>query len=157
MTEALVPVVAVPALIAAGWTAAGLRAAGSPRWIVGALVAGGLAAALVLIAAFLPLLGSFGALGVPVLCVAAGALLLWLFARLYAVAVALSVPFALLMMLQPPLFPLLLPLVLALPVWIVGWVERERGIWRYALTILIAVVVVPAAVLGAFFVLRGQV
>ena len=89
------------------------------------------------------------------LCVAGGILLLRLFARLYAVAVALSVPFALLIAVQPPLFPFLLPLVLVLPIWTVGWIEREQGTGKFALTILAALIAVPVAVFGAFFLVRG--
>jgi membrane-bound ClpP family serine protease len=153
--EALAPVVGIPSLIAAAWTAVGLRTMGSASWAMGGVVAAALAAALVIIAAFLPLIGFFGTLGVPVLCVAGGILLLWLFARLYAVAIALSVPFALLIALQPPLFPLLLPLILVLPLWTVGWVEREQGTGKFALTILAALIAVPVAVFGAFFLVRG--
>ena len=155
MIEALAPVVGIPALVAAGWTLVGLRAMGSANWAIGGVVAAALAAVLVLIAAFLPLIGFFGTLGVPVLCVAGGILLLKLFARLYAVAVALSVPFALLIAFQPPLFPFLLPLVLVMPLWTVGWIEREEGTGRYALTILAALIAVPVAVFGAFFLVRG--
>lgn len=155
MIEALAPVVGIPSLVAAAWTAVGLRSMGSLNWAVGGVVAAALAAALVIIAAFLPLIGFFGALGVPVLCVAGGILLLRLFARLYAVAVALSVPFALLIALQPPLFPFLLPLVLVLPIWTVGWIEREQGTGKFALTILAALIAVPVAVFGAFFLVRG--
>ena len=82
MIEALAPVVGIPALVAAGWTVVGLRAMGSPNWAIGGVVAAALAAVLVLIAAFLPLIGFFGTLGVPVLCVAGGILLLKLFAHL---------------------------------------------------------------------------
>jgi len=155
MIEALAPVVGIPSLIAAAWTVVGLRAMSSPNWAIGGVVAAALAGVLVLIAAFLPLIGFFGTLGVPVLCVAGGILLLKLFARLYAVAVALSVPFALLIAFQPPLFPFLLPLVLVLPVWTVGWIEREEGTGRFALTILAALIAVPVAVFGAFFFVRG--
>lgn len=155
MIEALAPVVGIPSLIVAAWTVVGLRAMGSPNWAIGGVVAAALAGVLVLIAAFLPLIGFFGTLGVPVLCVAGGILLLKLFARLYAVAVALSVPFALLIAFQPPLFPFLLPLVLVLPVWTVGWIEREEGTGRYALTILAALIAVPVAVFGVFFLARG--
>jgi hypothetical protein len=128
---------------------------GSPNWAVGGVVAAALAAALVLIAAFLPLIGFFGALGVPVLCVAGGIVLLRLFARLYAVAIALSVPFAFAVAFQPPLFPLLLPLILVVPIWTVGWIEREQGTGKFALTILAALIAVPVAVFGAFFLVRG--
>jgi hypothetical protein len=153
--EALAPVVGIPALIAAAWTVVGLRAMGSPSWAIGGVVAAAVAAMLVIIAAFLPLIGFFGTLGVPVLCVAGGILLLKLFARVYAVAIALSVPFALVIALQPPLFPLLLPLVLVLPLWTVGWIEREEGTARYGLTIIAALVAVPVAVFGIFFLVRG--
>ena len=156
MIEALAPVVGIPSLVAAAWTVVGLRTMGSPNWAIGGVVAAAVAAALVIIAAFLPLIGFFGALGVPVLCVAGGILLLRLFARLYAVAVALSVPFALLIMVQPPLFPFLLPLVLVLPTWTVGWIEREQGTGKFALTILAALIAVPVAVFGAFFLVRGS-
>jgi len=155
MIEALAPVVGIPSLVAAAWTVVGLRSMGSPHWAVGGVVAAALAAALVIIAAFLPLIGFFGALGVPVLCVAGGILLLRLFARLYAVAVALSVPFALLVAIQPPFFPFLLPLILVLPLWVVGWIEREEGTGKFALTILAALIAVPVAVFGAFFLVRG--
>ena len=155
MIEALAPVVGIPSLVAAGWTVVGLRSIGSPNWAVGCVVAAALAAALVLIAAFLPLIGFFGALGVPVLCVAGGILLLRLFARLYAVAIALSVPFAFAIVFQPPLFPLLLPLILVMPIWTVGWIDREHGTGKFALTILAALIAVPVAVFGAFFLVRG--
>ena len=155
MIEGLAPVVGIPALVAAGWAIVGLRAMGSPNWAIGGVVAAGLAAVLVLIAAFLPLIGFFGTLGVPVLCVAGAILMLRLFARLYAVAVALSVPFAFAVVFQPALFPLLLPLILVVPLWTVGWVERERSTGTYALTILAALIAVPVAVFGAFFVVRG--
>lgn len=156
MIEALAPVVGIPSLIAAVWMVVGLRSMGSPNWAVGGVVAAALAAALVIIAAFLPLIGFFGTLGVPALCVGGGIVLLKLFARLYAVAVALSVPFALLVAFQPPLFPLLLPLILVLPVWVVGWIEREQGTGKFALTILAALIAVPVAVFGAFFLVRGS-
>ena len=155
MIEALAPVVGIPSLIAAAWTVVGLRTIGSPNWAIGGVVAAALAAALVLVAAFLPLIGFFGTLGVPVLCVAGGILLLKLFARLYAVAIALSVPFAFAIVFQPPLFPFLLPLILVLPLWTVGWVEREQGTGKFALTILAALIAVPVAVFGAFFLVRG--
>ena len=155
MIEALAPVVGIPALVAAGWTVVGLRAMGSANWAIGGVVAASLAAVLVLIAAFLPLIGFFGTLGVPVLCVAGGILLLKLFAHVYAVAIALSAPFALMIAFQPPLFPFLLPLVLVLPLWTVGWVEREQGTAKFALTMLAALIAVPVAVFGAFFLVRG--
>ena len=155
MIEALAPVVGIPSLVAAGWTVVGLRAMGSANWAIGGVAAAALSAVLVLIAAFLPVIAFFGTLGVPVLCVAGGILLLKLFARLYAVAVALSVPFALLIAFQPPLFPLVLPLVLVLPIWTVGWIDREEGTGRFALTILAALIAVPVAVFGAFFIVRG--
>lgn len=155
MIEALAPVVGIPSLVAAAWTAVGLRSMGSPNWAVGGVVAAALAAALVIIAAFLPLIGFFGALGVPVLCVAGGILLLRLFARPYAVAIALSVPFAFAILFQPPLFPLLLPLILVMPIWTVGWIEREQGTGKFALIILAALIAVPVAVFGAFFLVRG--
>jgi len=153
--EALAPVVGIPALVAAGWTVVGLRATGSPNWAIGGVVAAALAAVLVIIAAFLPLIGFFGTLGVPVLCIAGGILLIKIFAHVYLVAIALSVPFALMMAFQPPLFPFLLPLVLVLPLWTVGWIEREEGAARYWLTILAALFAVPVAVFGAFFLVRG--
>lgn len=155
MIEALAPVVGIPALVAAGWTMVGLLAMRSPLWAVGAVVAAALAALLVLAAAFLPLLGLFATLGVPVLCVGGGIVLLRLFGRLHAVAVALSVPFALLIAYQPPLFPLLLPLVLVMPLWTAGWIEREEETARYGLWILAALIAVPVAVFGAFFLARG--
>jgi membrane-bound ClpP family serine protease len=155
MIEALAPVVGIPSLVAAAWTVVGLRAMGSPNWAIGGVVAAAVAAALVIAAAFLPLIGFFGTLGVPVLCVAGAILLLQLFARLYAVAIALSVPFAFAMALQPPFFPFLLPLVLVLPLWTVGWIEREERTGKFALTILAALIAVPVAVFGAFFLVRG--
>lgn len=155
MIDPLVPVVGIPALIAAGWTAVGLRASGSPKWVAGALVAGALAAVLVLVAAFLPLTGSLGELAVPVLCVVGGYLLMRLFSRPYAVALALSSAFALLMGLRPPLFPFLLPIVLVLPLWVVAWVEKQQGAGRFALTLLAALIAVPVAVFGAFYLVRG--
>ena len=155
MIEALAPVVGIPALVAAGWTMVGLFAVRSPLWAVGGVVAAALAAVLVLAAAFLPLLGLFATLGVPVLCVGGGIALLRLFGRLHAVAVALSVPFAVAIVFQPPLFPLLLPLILVVPLWVSGWIEREEGSARYALWILAALVAVPVAVFGAFFLARG--
>lgn len=157
MTDALLPVVLLPALIAGGWVGAGLRAAGLPRWSSGAIVAAGLAGVLVLAAAFLPVLSAVATLGIPVLCVGAAALLLLVFARLEAVALALAVPPALLIALQPPLFPFLMPLILALPLWTVGWIDRERATWRYALAILAALVAVPLLVFGGFYLLRGRV
>lgn len=155
MIEQLAPVVAVPALIAAAWCALGLRLVRSRLWIVGGLAAGALAAALVLIAAFLPLIGFFGALGVPALCVGAGILLMFLFARPHAVAAALAVPFGLLVLLQPPWFPLVLPLILVIPTWVSGWLEREGGAGRYGLALLAGLVAVPVAVLGGYFLIRG--
>ncbi|MBA2372285.1 MAG: hypothetical protein H0V71_11655 [Chloroflexi bacterium] len=156
MIEQLAPVVAVPALVAAGWTMTGLRLMRSPLWATGGIVAAGLAGALVLIAAFLPLLGLIGSLGVPALSVGAGILLMFLFARPQAVAAALAVPFALFVMVQPQWFPLVLPLILVIPLWTVGWLEREGGAARYGLTILAAFLAVPIAVFGAFFLLRGR-
>lgn len=155
MIEILAPVVGVPALVAALWTAAGLRAAGSRGWVVGGAAAGVLAAVLMLVAAFSPLAGILGALGIPALCVAGGALLLLLFSRLHAVAVALSVPFAFAIVLNPAVFPLVMPLILVLPIWVAGWLERERGAGLYALTLLVAFVVVPAVIYGTWFVVRG--
>ena len=52
-------------------------------------------------------------------------------------------------------FPFLLPLILVLPLWTVGWVEREQGTGKFALTILAALIAVPVAVFGAFFLVRG--
>lgn len=153
--EGLAPVVAVPALIAAVWTGVGLRLQGVRLWATGGVVAAGLAGALMLIAAFLPLIGSVGTLGVPALCVGAGILLMRVFVSSYALAAALPVPLAFLVVLQPPLFPLVLPLILVLPIWTVGWLERPSGAGSYALTILAALVAVPVAVFGAFFLLRG--
>lgn len=155
MIEELAPVVGIPALVSAGWVIVGLRAAGSPLWAVAGVVAAAIAALLVLAAAFLPLLGLVATLGIPVLCVAGGIGLLRLFGRLHAVAVALAVPFALVIAYQPPLFPLLLPLVLVLPLWTAGWIEREEGSARYALWLLAALVAVPVAVFGLFFLARG--
>jgi len=154
--EQLTAVVAIPALIAGLWMAVGLRAAGSALWLIGALAAAVLAGVLILIAAFLPLIGFFGALGVPALAVGGGALLLLLFSRLQAVAVALSVPFAFGIVLNPAVFPLLMPFILVLPTWVSGWLERDGGAGRYALMILAALIVVPAIVFGPFFLLRGR-
>lgn len=151
---ALVPVVGAPALICAAWVIIGLRGMGSPRWALGGLVAAGLGGALVLIAAFVPVLGALATLGVPALCVGGGLLLQILFARIVAVATAVSVPFALLIALQPPYFPLLMPLVLAIPLWTIAWIDREQGHARYALTVLASIVIVPIAVIGAFLLVR---
>lgn len=155
MIQELAPVVAVPALITAAWTMISLRLMRSTLWVTGGIVAAGLAGALVLVAAFLPLIGFFGSLGVPALCVGAGILLMFLFAKPQAVAAALAVPFALFVMVQPQWFPLVLPLILVIPLWTVGWLERDGGAGRYALTLLAALVAVPVAVFGAFFLLRG--
>ena len=155
MIELLAPVVGVPALVTAGWTLVGLRLTRSPFWLLGGLVAAILAGGLILIAAFLPLIGFFGALGVPALSVGGGILLMFLFGRAHAVAAALAVPFGLLVLLQPPWFPLVLPFILVLPLWVSGWVEREGGAGRYALVLLAALIAVPVAVYGGWFLIRG--
>ena len=152
----LVAAVAIPALITGGWTFVGLRVHDSGAVGLGAAVAAGSAAVLVLIAAFLPFVGSLGALAVPVLCVAAAYALMRIFSRPYAVALAMSIPFAILMGLRPPLFPFLLPIVLVIPLWMVSWVESEQRTARVALTLLAALVAVPIAVFGLFFLLRGS-
>lgn len=146
----------LPALIAAAWTMVGLRLAGRPLWVTGGIIAAGLAGALVVIAAFLPLLGGLGALAVPVLNVAAGILLMLLFARFQGVAAALPVPFAVFVMLRPQWFPLVMPLILVLPLWAVGWIERAGGAGRYAFSLVLALIAVPVVVFGVFFLLRGQ-
>lgn len=156
MIEQLAPVVGMPAVIAGAWIAIGLRLVRSPLWIAGGLFAAALAGALVLIAAFLPLIGFFGTLGVPALCVGGGILLMFLFARPYAVAAALPVPLGFFLVLQPPWFPLVLPVILALPTWTVGWIEQEGRAGRYALALLAGFIAVPVAVFGTFFLLRGQ-
>lgn len=156
MIEQLAPVVAVPALIAAFWTMVCLRLTGSALWLTGGLVAAGLAGALVVVAAFLPLIGAIGALAIPVLSAGGGVLLMVLFARFQGVAAALAVPFAFFTTIQPQWFPLVLPLILVLPLWTAGWLERERGVARYALTLLAALIAVPVAVFAVFFLLRGQ-
>lgn len=150
----LIAVVGAPALISAAWVIVGLRGMSSPRWALGGVVAAGLAAALVLIAAFVPLVGALATLGVPVLCVAGGLLLQLLFARIVAVATAVSVPFALLIALQQPFFPILMPLVLAIPLWTIAWIEREEGHARYALTVLASIILAPVIVIGAFLLVR---
>lgn len=138
------------------WTIVCLRLTGSAFWLTGGIVAAGLAAVLVVVAAFLPLLGPIGALAIPVLSVGAGILLMFLFARFQGVAAALAVPFAFFVTIQPQWFPLVLPLVLVLPLWTVGWLERDGGMARYALTLLAAFIAAPVAVFGAYFLLRGQ-
>ena len=155
MIESLAPVVAVSALIAAGWAMVGLRLARSPLWITGGIVAAGLAGALVMVAAFLPLIGTVGALAIPLLCAGAGILLMFVFARPHGVAAALTVPLALFILLQPQWFPLALPLILVTPLWTVGWIERDGDAGRYALVLLAALIAVPVLVFGAFFALRG--
>ena len=152
--DAMAAVVGAPALVAATWVIVGLRGMGSPRWGLGGVVAAGLAAALILIAAYVPLFGALATLGVPVLCVAGGLLLQLLFARIVAVATAVSVPFALLIALQQPYFPLLMPLVLAIPLWTIAWIEREEGHARYALTVLASIILAPVIVIGAFLLVR---
>lgn len=154
--EGLAPVVAVPALIAAIWAAAGLRLQDARLWVAGGAAAAGLAGTLVLVAAFLPLIGFFGTLGVPALCVGAGILLMRVFTSSYALAAAAPVPLAFLVVLQPPIFPVVLPLILVLPIWVVGWLERPGGAGRYALALLAILIAVPAVVYGTFFMLRGQ-
>lgn len=150
----LIPVVGAPALISAAWVIVGLRGMGSARWALGGVVAAALSAALVLIAAFVPLVGALATLGVPVLCIAGGLVLQLLFARIVAVATAVSVPFALLIALQQPLFPILMPLVLAIPLWTIAWIEREEGHARYALTVLASIILAPVIVIGAFLLVR---
>jgi len=156
MVEQLAPVVVVPAIIAAVWTMVCLRLVGSALWLTGGIVAAGLAVVLVLVAAFLPLIGALGALAVPILCVGGGVLLMFLFARFQGVAAALAVPFAVFIMVQPQWFPLVLPLILVIPLWTVGWLEREGGMARYALTLLAAFIAAPVAAFSIFFLLRGQ-
>jgi hypothetical protein len=153
--EQLAPVVGIPALVTAGWAMVGLRLTRSTLWPVGGIAAAVLAGALILIAAFLPLIGFFGALGVPALCVGGGILLMFLFGRPHAVAAALAVPFGLLVLLQPPWFPVVLPFILVLPLWVSGWIEREGGAGRYALVLLAALIAVPIAVYGGWFLIRG--
>lgn len=133
-----------------------LRLVGSALWLTGGIVAAGLAVVLVLVAAVLPLIGAIGALAVPILCVGAGVLLMFLFARFQGVAAALAVPFAVFVMVQPQWFPLVLPLILVIPLWTVGWLEREGGMARYALTLLAALIAAPVAAFSIVFLLRGQ-
>lgn len=154
--EQLVPVVAFPALVAGVWAAAGLRLQHARLWVAGGAAAAGLAGTLMLVGAFLPLIGSFGTLLVPALCVGAGILLMRVFTGSYAMAAASPVPLAFLVVLQPPVFPVVLPLILVLPLWVVGWLERPGGAGRYALAILAVLIAVPAIVYGTFFMLRGQ-
>ena len=156
MIEQLAPVVAIPAVMAAAWTAVALRLARSPLWLTGSIVAAGLAGVLVVIAAFLPLIGVVGSLAVPVLCVGGGVLLMWLFARPQPVAGALAAPFAVFVMVQPQWFPLVLPLILVLPLWTVGWLGRERDAGRYVVMLLISLIAVPAVVFGVILALRGS-
>ena len=156
MIESLAPVVAVPAVMAAAWTAVALRLARSPLWLTGGIVAAGVAGVLVMIAAFLPLIGVVGSLAVPVLCVGGGVILMWLFAKPQPVAAALAAPFAVFVMVQPQWFPLVLPLILVIPLWTAGWLEREGDAGRYALVLLAALVAVPVLVFGALFLLRGS-
>ena len=156
MIEQLAPVIALPALVTASWTVIGLRLQNSALWLTGGIVAAGLAGLLVVVAAFLPLIGVVGSLGVPVLCVGAGVLLMWLFAKPHAVAGALAAPFAVFVMVQPQWFPLVLPLILVVPLWTAGWLERDGGAGRYVLTLLAALIAVPALVFGVFFALRGR-
>lgn len=146
----------VPALIAAVWTMVCLRLVGSPLWLTGGIVAAGLAGGLMVIAAFLPLIGAIGALAIPILSAGGGVLLMVLFARFQGVAAALAVPFAFFVMIQPQWFPLVLPLILVIPLWTVGWLEREGGMARYALTLLAALIATPIAAFSIFFLLRGQ-
>jgi len=154
--EQLAPVIALPALVTAAWTVVGLRLQRSALWLTGGIVAAGLAGLLVVIAAFLPLIGVVGSLGVPALCVGAGVLLMWLFAKPHAVAGALTAPFAVFVMVQPQWFPLVLPLILVIPLWMVGWLERDGGTGRYVLTLLAALIAVPVAAFGIYFLLRGR-
>jgi hypothetical protein len=153
--EWLVPVVGIPALVTGGWTFVGLHLMGSSRAAVGALVAAGISALLMITAAFLPLVGPVGALAVPLLCIAGAYLLMRLFARTYAVALALSGALAIVIGLRPALFPFLLPLALVVPLWMVGWVESERNTGRFVLVLLAAFIAVPAAVFGLFFLARA--
>lgn len=154
--EQLVPVVAFPALVAAIWAAVGLRLQHVRLWVAGGAAAAGLAGTLMLVAAFLPFIGSFGTLAVPALCVGAGILLMRVFTSFNSMAAASPVPLAFLVVLQPPVFPVVLPLILVLPLWVVGWLERSSGAGRYALAILAILIAVPAIVYGTFFMLRGQ-
>ncbi len=156
MIESLAPVITVPAVIAAGWTMVALRLSRSPLWITGGIVAAGLAGALVMVAAFLPLVGGVGALAVPPLCAGGGILLMLVFARWHGVAAALTAPLALFVLLQPQWFPLVLPLILVTPLWTAGWIEREGDAGRYALALLAALIALPVLVFGAFFALRGR-
>lgn len=133
-----------------------LRLVGSAFWMTGGIVAAGLAGVLVVVAAFLPLLGPVGTLAIPVLSVGAGVLLMVLFARFQGVAAALAVPFAFFVVIQPQWFPLVLPLILVLPLWTVGWIERTGGAGRYALTLLAALIAAPVAVFAVLFLLRRQ-
>lgn len=155
MPDGLVPVLAIPGVMAAAWVGFGLYLQNDRYWATGGFVAGGLAATLVLIAAYLPLIGFFGALGVPALSVGAGVLLMRVFGNSYALAAAIPVPLAFLILLQPPVFPVVLPLILALPIWTVGWLERAGGAGRYALWLIASLVAVPVIVLGGFYLLRG--
>ena len=146
----------MPAVIAAVWTMVCLRLVSSALWLTGGIVAAGLAVGLVLVAAFLPLIGPIGALAIPILSAGGGVLLMVVFARFHGVAAALAVPFAFFTMIQPQWFPLVLPLILVIPLWTVGWLERDRGMARYALTLLAALIAAPVAVFTVFFLLRGQ-
>lgn len=155
MPDGLIPVLAIPGLMAAGWVGVGLLLQQNRFWTTGAFVAGGLAATLVLIAAYLPLIGFFGTLGVPALSVGAGILLMRVFGNSYVLAALVPVPLAFLILLQPPVFPLVLPLMMALPIWMVGWLERPGGAGRYSLWLIASLVAVPVVVLGGFYLLRG--
>lgn len=155
MPEGLLPVLLIPALMAAAWVGVGLLLQNNRFWSTGAFVAGGLAATLVLIAAYLPLIGFFGALGVPALSVGAGILLMRVFGNSYLLAAAVPVPLGFLILLQPPVFPLVLPLMMALPIWMVGWLERPGNAGRYSLWLIGALIAVPVVVLGGYYLLRG--
>lgn len=156
MPDIPLPVLAIPGLMAAGWVGVGLLLQRNRWWTTGAFVAAGLAATLMLIAAYLPLIGFFGALGVPALAVGGGILLMRVFGNSYMLAAAVPVPLGFLIVLQPPLFPLVMPLMLALPIWTVGWLERAGGSGRYGLALLAALIAVPAVFLGGYyFLLRG--
>lgn len=154
--EPLVPVVAIPALVTAGWTLVGLHLMSSAKPVSGTLLSAAIAATLVLVAAFLPFAGPVGALAVPFLCVGGAYVLLRFAARVYGVALAMSAALAIVIGLRPPLFPFLLPLVLVVPLWMVGWVESERNTGRFVLVLLAALIAVPVAVFGLFFLARGQ-
>lgn len=155
MPEIPPPVLAIPGLMAAAWVGTGLLLQRSRWWTTGAFVAAGLAATLMLIAAYLPLIGFFGTLGVPALAVGGGILLMRVFANSYMLAAAVPVPLGFLIVLQPPVFPLVMPLMLALPIWTVGWLERPGGAGRYALWLIAALIAVPVLLFGGYYLIRG--